>query len=465
MSEQITGHVAVLGAGRSGRGVTARLAEDAATGVDVRVTLIDSSCTEDLEAAVAPLMGPGVEILLGHETVPSGVSIVVASPGLPPRSALMKAARATGAPVISEIELAYRLSESPWIAITGTNGKTTTTSLIAHLLAEAGMPAETVGNIGRAAVLVVGEVGPATMLVAEVSSSQLALTERFHPRVSVLLNITPDHIDWHGSLEAYADDKARIFANQTLGDTAVIDIDDPGSAPYVERMSGSDIEIRTVSLWQSLAFARVEEGMLVLGHGDARVELVPADELAIRGDHNISNALAAVAAAHSVGVPVTALREGLRTFAPIEHRLEPVGVVAGVEYFNDSKATNPDAVLKALTAFEERPVLILLGGKNKGNDFGELAQAVCRRCRAAVVFGGSASEFADALAGCEGDTVVIQAQGMADAIAAAADVARPGDVVLLSPACASFDEFSDYEHRGRVFRGIVADMLAAGEQR
>jgi UDP-N-acetylmuramoylalanine--D-glutamate ligase len=440
------------------------LAEDAATGVDVRVTLIDSSCTEDLEAAVAPLMGPGVEILLGHETVPSDVSIVVASPGLPPRSALVKAARDTGAPVISEIELAYRLSESPWIAITGTNGKTTTTSLIAHLLAEAGMPAETVGNIGRAAVLVVGEVGPATMLVAEVSSFQLALTERFHPRVSVLLNITPDHIDWHGSLAAYADDKARIFANQTLGDTAVIDIDDPGSAPYAERMSGSEVEIRTVSLWQSLAFARVEEGMLVLGHGDARVELVRADELAIRGDHNISNALAAVAAAHSVGVPVTALREGLRTFAPIEHRLEPVGVVAGVEYFNDSKATNPDAVLKALTAFEERPVLILLGGKNKGNDFGELARAVRRRCRAAVVFGESASEFADALAGCEGDTVVVQAQGMADAVAAAAGVARPGDVVLLSPACASFDEFSDYEHRGRVFRGIVADMLAVGEQ-
>jgi len=357
MSEQITGHVAVLGAGRSGRGVTARLAEDAANGIDVRVTLIDSARSEGLEAAVAPLTGPSVEVLLGHESVPSGVSLVVASPGLPPRSALMKSARDTGAPVISEIELAYRLSESPWIAITGTNGKTTTTSLIAHLFAEAGIPAETVGNIGRAAVRVVGEVGPATMLVAEVSSFQLALTDQFHPRVSVLLNITPDHIDWHGSLDAYADDKARIFANQTFGDTAVIDIDDPGSAPYADRMSGSGVDVRTVSLLQSLAFARVEEGMLVLGHGDARVELVRADELAIRGDHNISNALAAVAAAHSVGVSVTALRDGLRTFEPIEHRLEPVGVVAGVEYFNDSKATNPDAVLKALTAFDERPAV------------------------------------------------------------------------------------------------------------
>ncbi len=461
MAEQITGHVAVLGAGRSGRAVAARLADDAAAGVDVRVTLIDSTRSDALESLTAALEGPNVTVELGSEAVPGDVALVVASPGLPPGSTLMMAARATGAPVLSEIEVAYRLSASPWIAITGTNGKTTVTSLVAHLLEQAGRPAETVGNIGRAAVRVVGETGPATVLVAEVSSFQLALTQRFHPRVSVLLNITPDHIDWHGSLSAYAEDKARVFANQTVGDTAVIDIDDPGSAAYAERAGASGAEVRTVSRRRTDAFARVEGDMLVLGHGDGRVELVGTGDLRIKGDHNISNALAAAAAAHSVGIDAESLREGLRTFEPIEHRLEPCGVSGGVEYFNDSKATNPDAVLKALTAFDERPLIVLLGGHNKGNDFDGLAQAVCERCKRAIVFGESAGELAAAFAACPGFPVM-RVTGMLDAVTAAAAEAVPGDVVVLSPACASFDEFTDYEHRGRVFKEAVAALGQGG---
>ncbi|TDB38977.1 MAG: UDP-N-acetylmuramoyl-L-alanine--D-glutamate ligase [Actinobacteria bacterium] len=457
MSELITGHVAVLGAGRSGRAVAARLARDAERGVDVRVTLIDSASGGGLEALVAPLRGPFVDVRLGSDMVPEDVTLVVASPGLPPASPLMSAARRIGVPIVSEIEVAYRLSESPWIAVTGTNGKTTTTTLIGHILAEAGLPAETVGNIGRAAASVVGDLGPATILVAEVSSFQLALTERFHPRVAVLLNITPDHIDWHGSLEAYAADKARVFKNLTAGDTAVIDVDDPGSAPYAAPLVEGGVDVRTIGRSAADAFGRVEDGMLVLGHGSARVELVKVEELAIRGDHNISNALAAAAAAHAVGVDAGSLREVLRTFQPIEHRLEPVGVVAGVEYFNDSKATNPDAVLKALTAFDDRPLVILLGGHNKGNDFSELADAVCDRCRVAVVFGESAAELLSAFESCDGCDVV-EMPSMETAVRAAARVACPGEVVLLSPACASFDEFDDFEHRGRVFREIVAGM-------
>ncbi len=454
----------VLGAGRSGRAVADRLARDAASGHNVWVTLVDSADSGDLESRVAPLLAEGVDVRLGSESVPDDTALIVASPGLPPGSALMQAARATDAAVISEIELAYRLSASPWIAVTGTNGKTTTTMLIAHLLDEAGLPAEVVGNIGRAAVSVVGDVGPATVLVAEVSSFQLALTERFHPRVSVLLNITPDHIDWHGSLDVYAADKARIFANQTTGDTAVIDIDDPGSAAFEAPVRERDVDVRTVSRARADAFARIEDGMLVLGHDALRIELLGVDELPIRGDHNVSNALAAAAAAHSIGVSAAAIREGLRTFRPIEHRLEPVGVVAGVEYFNDSKATNPDAVLKALTAFDERPLILLLGGHNKGNDFRDLAAAVQVRCRAAVVFGESAAEFEAAFASCEGFELT-RAAGMRDALSVAAGLARAGDVVLLSPACASFDEFDDYEHRGRVFRQMVAGLSAAGELR
>ncbi len=461
MPEQVTGHIAVLGAGRSGRAVALRLAEDAASGIDVRVTLIDSALNEGLEALVAPLRGPHVEVMLGSNAIPPGVTLVVASPGLPPQSALMRSALTLGVPVVSEIELAYRLSTSPWIAVTGTNGKTTTTSLIAHLLAEGGLPTETVGNIGRAAVSVVGDIGPATVLVAEVSSFQLALTERFHPRVAVLLNITPDHIDWHGSLEAYAADKARVFANQAGGDTAVIDIDDAGSAPYVAMIAEGAVDVRTISRTDAAAFGRVEHGMLVLGHGSDRVELVQVEDLMIKGDHNVSNALAAAVAAHSVGVSATVLREGLRTFEPIEHRLEPVGVVGGVEYYNDSKATNPDAVLKALTAFDDRPLVILLGGHNKGNDFRELARAVCGRCRAAVVFGESSEEFLAAFESCTGCEVVA-VPSMAEAVRAASQIALAGDVVLLSPACASFDEFDDFEHRGRVFRELISGSGAPG---
>ncbi|PKQ38843.1 MAG: UDP-N-acetylmuramoyl-L-alanine--D-glutamate ligase [Actinobacteria bacterium HGW-Actinobacteria-1] len=457
MAEPITGHIAVLGAGRSGRAVTARLAADAERGVDVQVTLIDSSSSENLESLVAPLRGPNVEVRLGSDVIPPNATLVVASPGLPPTSQLMQSARSLGVPIVSEIELAYRLSDSPWIAVTGTNGKTTTTTLTAHLLSEAGLPTETVGNIGRAAASVVGDLGPATVLVAEVSSFQLALTERFHPRVAVLLNITPDHIDWHGSLEAYAADKARVFANLTVGDTAVIDIDDSGSAPYAASLAGSGVDVRTISRTHAEAFGRVENGVLVLGHGSGRVELCRVDELMIRGDHNVSNALAAAAAAHSVGVGAGLLADALRTFEPIEHRLEPVGVVGGVEYFNDSKATNPDAVLKALTAFDDRPLVILLGGHNKGNDFSELATAVCDRCRAAVVFGESTREFLQAFEPCVGYDV-IEAHGMEEAVHAAAGMALPGDVVLLSPACASFDEFNDFEHRGRAFREIVSGM-------
>ncbi|MHB8925916.1 MAG: UDP-N-acetylmuramoyl-L-alanine--D-glutamate ligase [Coriobacteriia bacterium] len=459
MTEEITGHVVVLGLGRSGRAVAEYLTCKAGGGANVRVTVVDGADSPALSAAAAGLRAVGAEVLLGTNDVPSDANLIVASPGIPPASALMTSARANGAPVIGEIELAYRVSRSPWVAITGTNGKTTTTALVAHILETAGLPVETVGNIGYAATAIAAGAGPATVLVAEVSSFQLMLTERFHPRVSVLLNITPDHIDYHGSLEAYAADKARVFANQTTGDTAVIDVDDPGSAPYADTLADSGVDVCRVSRTRSFEHgATVTDGMLVLRCGDVATGLVRVDELKIRGDHNVSNALAAAAAAHAAGAGIEGIREGLRTFEPIEHRLEPAGVVGGVEYFNDSKATNPDAVLKALTAFDERPLVVLLGGHNKGNDFGDLAGAVCARSRAAVVFGECAAELEEAFWQQDGGCRVVRVPGMSEAVSAAAEMAHPGDVVVLSPACASFDEFDDYEHRGRVFKDLVATM-------
>ncbi len=301
----------------------------------------------------------------------------------------------------------------------------------------------------------------AEVLVAEVSSFQLANIETFRPRVAVLLNLTPDHINWHGTYEAYAAAKARIFENLSAGDVAVIDVDDPGSAPYADIVAARGVEVvRVGQARRHAAGASVVDGMLTLDTRGGAIRLVTEDELLIRGAHNVSNALAAAAAVHALGVTAKDIQRGLRTFEPIEHRLEPVAEVGGVAWFNDSKATNPDAVLKALTAFGEQPLIVLLGGQNKNNDMRPLAEAVAARAKAAVVFGEAGDEIAEAFEGL--GIAFAQTAGLASAVSTAADFAHPGDAVVLSPACASFDEFTSYEHRGTVFKSLVLAM-AGGE--
>jgi len=464
MSERISGRVVVLGLGRSGRAVAERLAADARAGVPVSVTVLDAASGEALATVRDELTALGCTVVLGAHSVPADADLIVASPGLPPSSGLMRSARELGVPIISEIEFAYRLSSSPWIAVTGTNGKTTTTSLITHLLNHAGIPAEPVGNIGRAATLVAGETGAAAVLVAEVSSFQLALVDRFHPRVAVLLNITSDHIDWHGSFERYEADKARVFANQAAGDVAVIDIDDGGARPYADRMEARGVDVYRVSRTTTSARGAYLDGAtLVIDNGSGPVPLVDVGDLAIRGDHNVSNALAAAAAAHAAGAPIGRIREGLTTFRPIEHRLEPAGIIGEVEFVNDSKATNPDAVLKGLTAFEDRRIILLLGGYDKGSDFVPLVNAVAAGGVAPILFGVAASLIRSAFSVHAPGLDVASAGPMSEALTMAVERANPGDVVLLSPACASFDEFTDYEHRGRVFKELVRAMAESPE--
>ena len=291
----------------------------------------------------------------------------------------------------------------------------------------------------------------------------MALIATFHPKVAVLLNITPDHTDWHGSMEAYVADKTRVFANRTADDLAVIDVDDPGSRPFAEIVEGRGVPVTRVSVSTVCAEgASAADGTLTLETPSGPIRLVGADELLIRGAHNVSNALAAAVAAHALGVTATDLREGLRTFEPIAHRLEPAGSLGDVEWFNDSKATNPDAVFKALHAFGDRPLVVLLGGRNKANDFRLLAEEVARTAKTAVLFGEARGELAEAFRGL--DVRVVEAVGLRDAVEAAASVAEPGDVVVLSPACASFDEFTSYEHRGDEFKRSVA-ALAGDEDR
>jgi UDP-N-acetylmuramoylalanine--D-glutamate ligase len=453
----LSGRVAVLGLGRSGEAVVRwALERPGADGSGVAVFVEHD--TAALRATADRLRSQGAAVELGVSAVRGGpYDFVVASPGIAPSRPLMRSALALGVPVVSELELAYQVAVAPIVAVTGTNGKTTTTALIAHLLLEAGLEAKAAGNIGHPALEAARALGEG-VLVAECSSFQLALTLEFHPRVAVLLNITPDHLDWHGSLAAYAADKGRVFANMTAADVAIVDVDDGGSAPWAGKLRERGVPVVTASA-TCIADARVEDGVLVVDLGSGPVPLIASDELQIRGTHNVSNALAASSAALAMGAAPEAVRSGLRSFAPIEHRLQPVATVAGVTYVNDSKATNPDAVQKALTAFGERPVIVLLGGRNKGNDFGALADACGARCRLAVLYGESQAELEGAFtaAGAPFDC----ATTMLEALDLARSVADTGDVVVLSPACASFDEFADYEDRGRRF---AAAVLAFAEQ-
>jgi len=454
------GDILVLGLGRSGRAAAlaaVRLAEQGGAG---SVTAVDGAETPELRQVAEEFRALGVRVTLGTTQVDGHFDACVASPGIPPSDELMKSARGASDRVISEVEFAFQVSSHPWIAITGTNGKTTTTALVTHLLNAGGIPARSVGNFGPPAVEAAIEADPSEVMVAEVSSFQLTYVDTFHPRVAVLLNITPDHLGWHGSLESYAASKARIFENLDAGDTAVVNVDDEGSRPYADWLEERGINVVRVSCEESHpAGANVVDGMLELDTRGGTVRLVDIQELQIRGTHNVGNALAAAAAAHALGISPAALREGLKTFEPIEHRLEPVIDVDGAEWFNDSKATNPDAVFKALTAFSDRPLVILLGGRNKDNDLRPLAEAVSARAKAAVLFGEVRERLSEAFQGLPIHTV--EAVSLSDACEAARALAEPGDAVVLSPACKSFDEFTSYEHRGETFKELVAKMAEA----
>lgn len=455
--------IAIVGLGVSGMAAARYVLAHRESDPRISLSLYDSSASDELQERTRELAEAGARVRLGVDSVDEPCDLAIVSPGIAPSSPLHVSVRRVADRVVGELEFAYERSRSPWMAVTGTNGKTTVTSLCAHLLTSAGVPAEAVGNIGDPAIALVDELGASTALVAEVSSFQLALTESFRPRVAVLLNITPDHIDWHGSLEAYAADKARLFRNMGSDDTAVIDVDDPGSAPYAQHLEDRGLTVIRVSRFGLPdGGAGLVDGMLMLSTALGPVPLLPASALRIRGNHNVSNALAAAAAVHAWGIDARSIAAGLSTFEPIAHRLEPVGTVNGVEYINDSKATNPGASLMALTAYEERPVILLMGGRNKGSDFGELAVRAGHATRSVIVFGEAAREIVQAL-----DSVGVEyaaCETMLQAVELSAGLAVAGDVVLLSPACASFDEFDGYAHRGRVFRDAVS-RLDSGERR
>jgi UDP-N-acetylmuramoylalanine--D-glutamate ligase len=406
---------------------------------------------------VERLRSDGVMLHLGRhdESLLNSQELVVTSPGVAADTPLLVAARAKGITVWSEIELAYRFlpDDACLIGITGSNGKTTTTTLIAHILRCSGLPTIPAGNIGTPLISIVDQVTEDTDVVAELSSFQLELIEKFRPHIAVLLNLTPDHLDRHGSLSAYGRAKARIFENQQARDSAVVNADDPATVALAPTHPRVFWFSRRNSV-DSGTFVRGDE--IVFRSAGIRGEevLLRLRDIPLPGTHNLENVLAATLAARLAGVDPRAVPEAVRTFQGVEHRLEFVAEIAGVRYYNDSKATNVDAALKALDSFPGR-IVVILGGKDKGSDYTPLQKPLREKGVLALLIGAAAAKIESQIAGC----VAIDRVDMLErAVESASHVARPGDVVLLAPACASFDQFQNYEHRGRAFKELVHQL-------
>jgi UDP-N-acetylmuramoylalanine--D-glutamate ligase len=442
--------VTVVGLARSGI-AAARMLHEAG----VRVTGVDAKPLGALGREAAALRDAGVSITTGSADAGAfaRAALVVVSPGVPLDSAQLAPARAARLPIIGELELGWRAMEAETIAITGTNGKTTTTALTGALLAEQPRPVLVAGNIGTPLAAHALSFARDGVLVAEVSSFQLETIDAFQPRVAAVLNVTPDHLDRHGSFDAYLDAKARIFMNQAPADCAVLNADDPAATGLASRT-------RARVLWFSRR-RRLEHGVFVHDgwvtarlNGDAEA-ICPLAEVQLRGAHNVENVLAAAACALWMGLGADAIRRAMGRFRAVEHRIEFVRDVRGVQFYNDSKGTNVASTIKALESFAERVVLIA-GGKGKGQDFAPLAEVARGRVGHAVTIGEDGPKIAAALSAV--GVAVSRAPSMQAAIEAARAQARPGDIVLLSPACASFDMFDNYEHRGDVFKQLVGAL-------
>ncbi len=405
-------------------------------------------------AGAEGLRQAGVEVVLDTDGLAQleGTRTVVKSPGVPREAAVIATALERGIGVVGELELGWRALPNRFVAVTGTNGKTTTVELLGHIYRGAGEPVATAGNVGTALSGLSGAVDPAATVVCECSSFQLEDTSEFAPECAAILNLAPDHLDRHGDLGAYADAKLRIFANQGNDDVAVYNADDPafagvdlgGCARRVAFCTGADPDCE-VALAEGTIFYAGEP-------------LIGVDELGLFGAHNVANAMAAAAAALSMGLDREAVREGLRSFRGVAHRLELVAEIGGVRFVNDSKATNVAAASVGLRAFEAG-VHAILGGSEKDEPFAPLLDPVRERCAACYLVGETAERLAAELAPAAAAGIELRrCAELETAVREAAAAARPGEVVLLSPACASFDAFADYEARGERFREIVAGL-------
>ena len=450
--------VLVIGLGKSGLATTEVL-----RGRGVMVYATDEKPPELLRDAIATIEKFGATFVPPDDLsqlLPQLTSAVL-SPGVPPTSPVVRAVQDANLPVFSEIEVAFRLCNAPIIAVTGTKGKSTTTALIGHLLRAVGHSVRVGGNIGNPLIKEVAGTTPDEFVVAEVSSFQLEAIRSFKPRVAVILNIAPDHLDRYHSMDEYAEAKFRIFANQQHGDTFVGNLDDTRVAAL--DVSLGEPRMRSRQLWFTLGERRQDATMYLHRgavtyapvQGDPRpVAIVTREEIPLPGEHNVQNVMAALLAVLALGpYEPAALAAAVKSFRPMPHRLEPVAEIDGVLYVDDSKSTNPGSVVAALHAYD-RPVILIAGGRSKGTDFAELGAAVRQRAKALIVIGEAAGEIARHASGVK----TVHASSMDEAVQQAASIARAGDVVLLSPGCASFDMFLSAEDRGEKFVQAVTAL-------
>lgn len=443
--------IVIVGLAKTGRAAARFLLERGA-----RVTVSERKAEAELGPAAAELRARGAVLETGGHRAATfrSADLIVPSPGVPDIPEI-RAARAAGVPVLSEVEVAFRFLKGTIVGITGSNGKTTTTTLAALILKRAGLRARPAGNIDIPLIAFAAKSRPSDVYVTELSSFQLKHTERFRAPVAAFLNVSLNHLDWHPSFEDYYEAKKKLFARQAPGDTAILNREDARTWALAEGLPSRVLGFSRRRRLRAGCF--LEDGWIVLRDATER-RILPARRVPLPGAHNLENVMAACLIGHSLGAPAAAMRDAVLDFRGIEHRLEPVLSVRHVRFVNDSKATTVDATLKALQSFPG-PIVLLLGGKDKGGDFRLLRRELRARARAVVLIGDSKDKIREAIAGA---APVVEAGSMREAVVRAFEAARPGDVALLAPACASFDWFRNYEERGRVFK---REVRALGRRR
>jgi UDP-N-acetylmuramoylalanine--D-glutamate ligase len=440
--------VLVVGLGKSGVASALFLKSRGA-----RVTVSDSKPEAELRSEILLLLDHGITVETGGhgDRTFRGQDLIVVSPGVPFDAPQLEQARALGEPVIGEVELAAQFLPGPIVAITGANGKTTTTTLAGEIIAAGKFHTLVGGNIGTPAISFADQANANTWTVLEVSSFQLETIVSFRPRIAVVLNITPDHLDRHKTFANYVNAKARIFKNQQPDDFAVLNADDPTTAGLANRNKAQLFWFSRKKEVEKGAFVR--GGQTLFRDGKSEREIMPLAEIPLKGAHNLENVLAGVSIGMLAGCQPAQIREAVRNFKAVEHRLEFVAKVAGVDYYNDSKATNVDATIKALESFPAN-IHLILGGKDKGSDYSVLNDLLRERVKRVYTIGAAAPKIESQITGAE----IVPSQTLENAIRRARESAATGDVVLLAPACASFDQFENYEHRGRVFKELVHSL-------
>ena len=439
----------VVGLGKSGVAAAHFLQQRGA-----RVTVSDSKAEAQLRSEIPGLLENGIVVETGGhgERTFRDQELIVISPGVPYDVPQLVQARQLGVPVIGEVELGSRFLQGKIVAITGSNGKTTTTTLTGEILEHGGKEVLVGGNIGRPVIAMAPESKPETWNVLEISSFQLETIEKFRPHIAAILNITADHLDRHRSMETYIAAKARVFENQSQEDFAVLNADDAVCAELGKKLKRPRVAWFTRKHNDLESGAFVRGGKIFVRNVAKEAEIMPVSEIPLKGAHNLENVLAAACMAALAGCAPERIREAVRDFKAVEHRLEFVATIHGVQYYNDSKATNVDATIKAIESFPSNLHLVL-GGKDKGSDYTVLKDLLRERVKRVYTIGAAAEKIESQIAG----AVPIEPTGTLEAaVRRAAELAQPGDIVVLAPACASFDQFENYEHRGRVFKQAVA---------